>query len=121
MRKQLLPAVIAALAVVGLANAAQAHAFLDRAEPRVGSTVAAAPTVIRLRFTEALEAALSSVTVEGPAGFGGAERAAPSPDPRELDVALRQPVPAGRYTVRWRVMSVDSHMTEGDFTFQVRP
>ena len=30
-------------------------------------------------------------------------------------------LPAGTYAVRWRVLSVDTHVTEGDFTFQVKP
>jgi methionine-rich copper-binding protein CopC len=31
------------------------------------------------------------------------------------------PLPAGRYTVAWRVLSVDSHVTEGTFSFRVAP
>jgi copper resistance protein C len=101
---------------------AAAHAFLDRAEPRVGSRVAAPPAQIRLRFTQGLEPTLCAVKVEGPAGFGGAEAAQPlSADPHVLVVALRKPVPPGRYVVRWRVVSTDGHITQGDFSFEVRP
>jgi hypothetical protein len=28
-------------------------------------------------------------------------------------------LPAGTYTVKWHVLSVDTHTTEGDFTFHV--
>jgi methionine-rich copper-binding protein CopC len=101
---------------------AGAHAFLDRAEPRVGSTAATPPTQIRLWFTQALEPTLCVVKVVGPAGAGGAGPVQPvSADPRGLVVGLRRPIPAGRYLVHWRVVSVDSHVTEGDFSFQVRP
>ena len=31
------------------------------------------------------------------------------------------PVPPGTYTVIWRVLSVDTHRTQGDFTFRVGP
>ena len=37
---------------------------------------------------------------------------------------LRVPVkamPAGIYTVRWHVLSVDTHTTDGNFTFHVAP
>ncbi|HXU99052.1 MAG TPA: copper resistance protein CopC [Caulobacteraceae bacterium] len=102
--------------------AAGAHAFLQRAEPRVGSTLAAPPARIVLHFTEALEASLCAVTVTGPAGFGGAAGAQPvAGDPRALAVVPRKPLPAGRYLVRWRVVSVDSHTTQGDFSFDVAP
>jgi methionine-rich copper-binding protein CopC len=39
-------------------------------------------------------------------------------DQTELTVKLKQ-LPAGTYTVKWHVLSVDTHTTEGDFTFQV--
>ncbi|HEY3888750.1 MAG TPA: copper resistance CopC family protein [Caulobacteraceae bacterium] len=109
-----------ALALV-LGRTAAAHAFLDHAEPRVGSSLAAPPAQIRLWFTQGLEPTLCVVKVDGPAGFGGAEPQAAGADPHELVVVLRKPVPAGRYVVHWRVVSVDSHMTQGDFSFQVRP
>ena len=27
----------------------------------------------------------------------------------------------GTYRVQWRVVSVDTHVTEGDFTFEIKP
>ncbi len=100
-----------------LSTAVQAHAFLDRADPRVGSVVSKAPTSIRLTFTQGVEAVFCRVSVTGPAGFGGAgpARAAPG-DPKSLVVDLRSPTPPGSYVVRWRVLSVDTHVTEGDFS-----
>ena len=109
-------------AALAFGHAAAAHAFLDRAEPRVGSGVAAPPAQVRLWFTEGLEPTLCVVKVDGPAGFGGAGVAQTlGADRRALVASLRKPVPAGRYVVHWRVVSVDSHMTNGDFSFEVRP
>jgi methionine-rich copper-binding protein CopC len=34
--------------------------------------------------------------------------------------ATLQPLERGGYTVNWRVLSVDGHVTEGRFTFQVK-
>ena len=31
------------------------------------------------------------------------------------------PLAPGRYTVHWRVLSVDTHVTEGTFAFTVAP
>ena len=111
------------LLLAGLAPlAAAAHAFLDRADPRVGSVVAHAPPTIRLKFTQGVVVPFCRVSVTGPAGFGGAgvPHAVPG-DPLGLAVDLRGPGPPGTYVVRWRVLSVDTHVTEGDFSFQVRP
>ena len=38
---------------------------------------------------------------------------------QEMDVKLK-PLQAGTYTVKWHALSVDTHTTEGDFTFQVK-
>ena len=39
---------------------------------------------------------------------------------RVLQVKLK-PLPPGVYTVVWHVTSVDTHKTEGHFTFTVKP
>ena len=119
----LVRALMIGLAVaLALGQPAAAHAFLDRAEPKVGSRIAAPPTQIRLWFTESLEPTLCVVKVDGPAGFGGAAAAqAPGGNAHALVATLRKPVPAGRYVVHWRAVSVDSHMTTGAFSFEVRP
>lgn len=110
----------AALSIGGAVGMAQAHAFLDHASPAVGSAVPGAPSAVTLWFTQDLEPAFSSVTVTNQAGQRvdlGNQRI-PSGQPAVLQVGLR-PLPPGRYTVNWRVISVDTHPTEGSFTFQV--
>jgi copper resistance protein C len=100
-------------------NEATAHAFLDRAEPRVGNTVATAPREVTLWFTQKLEAAFSTITVTNPAGQRvdtGKTRVSGS----QMTIAVR-PGGAGTYHVTWRVLSVDTHTTDGNFTFQVGP
>lgn len=115
-------AAAACLFALGLGSAATAHAFLQQASPRVGSVVAAGPAEVRLSFSEPVEPAFCVVTVAGPPGFGGAAPPkAAANDRRILLVPIRGPTPPGRYVVRWRVVSVDSHVTQGDFHFEVRP
>jgi copper resistance protein C len=94
-----------------------AHAMLDRAEPRVGNTVAKAPAEVTLWFTQTLEAAFSTITVTNAAGQrvdSGKTRVSGS----QMSVSLRPGGP-GTYHVTWRVLSVDTHTTDGNFTFQV--
>jgi len=111
----------AALAALLLgAGVAWGHAFLERAEPRVGSTVKAAPSQVRVWFTEAIEPAFSTLEVVNQVGDrvdrGPARVDAASP--AVLQVPLK-PLGPGTYRVKWRVLSVDTHVTEGDFTFRV--
>jgi methionine-rich copper-binding protein CopC len=105
-----------ALAPVG-ATVAQAHAFLDHAEPRVGSTVPTAPRELSLSFTQNLEPAFSTVEVRDAAGARVDQgKARVSAD--MMQVGLK-PLPPGTYKVHWHVLSVDTHTTEGSFSFQV--
>jgi hypothetical protein len=41
-------------------------------------------------------------------------------DATQLVVSLPQLAP-GTYRVTWRVLSIDTHVTDGDFTFDVAP
>jgi methionine-rich copper-binding protein CopC len=110
------------LAAILLSAAARAHAFLDHASPRVGSTVASAPKELLLWFTEKLEPAFSTVEVRNAQGAvvqSGKAQAAPN-DATELRVPLKTLSP-GAYLVSWRVLSVDTHRTQGSFTFKVGP
>ncbi|MGB6518882.1 MAG: copper resistance protein CopC [Candidatus Cybelea sp.] len=101
--------------------AVRAHAFLDHSDPAVGSTVPTSPPEMHLWFTQELEPAFSWVTVSDKSGASvndGAAAVDPS-DKQEMDIKLK-PLEAGTYTVKWHALSVDTHTTQGDFTFQVK-
>lgn len=111
---------IAALVWIASAPAA-AHAFLDHAEPRVGSTITQMPARVRLWFTQALEPAFSRVHVVDASGKevdSGDGHVDPS-DAMLLSVTVPALAP-GTYRVQWRVVSVDTHVTEGDYTFEIQ-
>jgi len=120
-----IPRSIAAIVGAGLALlpiAAFAHARLDHASPAVGSTVTQPPTEISLWFTEALEAKFSTIEVRD--AQGRPMQAGPATLSRDNSAQLRVPLktlPPGTYKVIWRVLSVDTHRTQGDFTFRVGP
>jgi copper resistance protein C len=105
------------LLLVLATGAAQAHAFLDHAEPRVGNKVANPPREVTLWFTQKLESSFSSVTVTNAAGErvdSGKARVSGN----QMSISLR-PGGSGTYRVNWHVLSVDTHTTNGNFTFQV--
>jgi copper resistance protein C len=112
--------IITTIAVLlATAGSAFAHAHLDRAEPRIGSTVAESPQEVVLWFTEKLEPAFSTIEVRNEQGAAvNAGKATVVGDRTQLRVPLRL-LPAGTYKVIWRVLSVDTHRTQGDFTFRV--
>lgn len=116
MRKIFLISAFAGLA----ASLAHAHAFLDHASPAVGRTVPSAPPTVTIWFTQELEPAFSSIEVQDQSG-GRVDAGDAQVDPKDatiLRVSLK-PLPPGKYKVFWRVVSVDTHPTEGTFTFTV--
>jgi copper resistance protein C len=116
MRRAIVVGMIPVLMLLATAEAS-AHAALDHAEPRVGNKVATAPREVKLWFTQKLEAGSSTITVTNPAGQRvDAGKARVSGD--QMSVALR-PGGAGTYHVIWRVLSVDSHTSDGSFSFEV--
>jgi len=105
--------------IVGSARL-EAHAFLKQADPGVGSTVRTSPGEVRIRFTENIEPAVSSIQVFDASGKEVDKRDLhldPS-DHALLHVSLPS-LGAGIYKVVWRVVSVDTHVTNGNFTFRI--
>ncbi len=102
-------------------HAAWAHAFLDRASPAVGSEVSGSPPALTLTYSEPVEPLFSTVEVKNAGGAAVNDgKAAPSADGRVLMVRLKKLEP-GVYGVAWHITSVDTHKTEGHFTFTVKP
>jgi len=96
--------------------AAHAHAYLDHASPRVGSTVRTAPRQVTLSFSQKLESSFSSAQVTDASGARVDQGARVSGT--QINVSVK-PLPPGTYRVHWKVLSVDTHTTEGNFTFRV--
>ncbi|MGH7533940.1 MAG: copper resistance CopC family protein [Gemmatimonadales bacterium] len=108
-----------------ISRTAEANAFhlhLKRAEPGVNDTIAVAPKVIRLWFTERPEVAVARIELRGPGGVAIAV-ARPTIDAGEdapLTAQVTGTMAPGAYTVLWRAMSADGHAMRGSFGFLFR-
>lgn len=104
--------------VLGVPQTAWAHNALVSSSPGDGRTVATPPESIVLTFNEPAIKTGTKVLVTGPDG------AVAAGDPQLVDntveQALRPGLPAGEYTVEWRVTSADGHPINGEFSFTVR-
>ena len=100
----------------------EAHAFLDHARPAVGSGVHGSPAEIRLWFSAPLEAAFCSIKVLDQSGrqVDRGDKRLERGDPSQITVTV-PPLASGSYRVVWHVLSMDTHVTDGDFTFDVLP
>ena len=123
MQKRLLPFVVAALSVLAAAVRVEAHAFLVRAEPRVGSKAHKVPTEVRVWFSESVQAGVSSIHVFDVSGKQVDKKDTHSYHSNRavLCVSLMPALTPGSYKVIWRVTSADTHVTSGDFHFQIVP
>ena len=119
-------ATLTAFALLGVANAAYAHPKLMSATPAPNATVAA-PGRVELHFSEKLMPKFSGadlmmtahggkahapIKVAGTASVGG--------DGRTLVVTPKSPLGAGRYSIAWHVVSVDTHRVAGSYAFAVK-
>jgi methionine-rich copper-binding protein CopC len=109
--------IISLLVTALAASAAHAHAFLDHASPLVGSTVRAAPHEVTLTFTQNLETAFSSVEVTD-SGGARVDQGKAQISGNTMRIGLKS-LPTGTYRVRWHALSVDTHTTDGSFTFHI--
>ena len=100
---------------------ASAHAYLIKSVPPGRATLFTSPAKIQLWFNERLEPRYSSASVLDPDGkrvdLDNAQVS--SDDPKQLAIGVKQ-LQSGRYTVKFRVLSVDGHVVEQSFPFTVR-
>jgi methionine-rich copper-binding protein CopC len=123
MQKRLVPFVVAVLSMIAATVRVEAHACLIRAEPRVGSKVNNVPTEVRVWFSETVQAGVSSIHVFDVSGKEVDKKDTHSDRANRaiLCVSLIPALTPGSYKVIWRVTSADTHVTSGDFRFQIVP
>ncbi len=102
------------------ASPAIGHAVLQRAEPRVDSTLRRPPDEVKLYFSERLEPAYSTLRVlnDRDAQVDRRDSRVDRSNPALLRATL-PPLPPGTYRVVWRVLSIDADVTEGTFAFRI--
>lgn len=113
---------IVLLAVALTPMSASAHAILVKSQPTKDETVTVAPKQIDLWFNDPVKSEYKALAVIDSEG----KRV----DNHDVEQALTDgshihatvgDLPAGIYTVRYRVVSQDTHIVTGKFQFTVKP
>lgn len=104
------------------ASPASAHALLVASTPPAGATLAVAPKVVTIVFSESPDPRLSAIQVidstDGPHQIGHSAAVPGEPNTLQVEVG---PLNPGVYTVSWRTVSrVDGHVATGSFAFGVK-
>ena len=101
-------------------TSAYAHARLEHSIPDADSQAQTAPREVLILFTQDVEPAFSTIKVQNadgtPVDKGNSARSGPN---RKLMRVSLTPLIPGTYKVIWRVLSVDGHVTAGEFKFSV--
>ena len=113
-------ALIVAWLFAMIPSRAEAHAFPIRSDPRVGWTVSQPPSKVIIWFDGELEPAFSMIEVRNwtkqRIDKGNSRVNSSDPSVLEVDLPVLSP---GTYRVYWKVLSKDTHITEGDFFFTI--
>src|SRR5437016_5390086 len=120
LRKALIPVMLVA-GVALAATTAEAHPRLQASNPAPGAQLGAAPTEIRMTFSEGLVASFSGVDLKNGSGKAvptGKAMLVPG-DNRKLVVPISARLSPGTYKVAWHAVSTDTHRVSGAYTFKV--
>lgn len=118
--KHTLSAGLLAAAIVGLGfGVAEAHPRLLTTDPAPKAHVAA-PTEVRLGYSETLIGKFSRITLMDSRGHAvkvGATVVAR--DGKQLVAPIRGKLSPGNYMVMWKAVSTDTHRVQGSYAFTV--
>ena len=109
------------LLFMACAGVAQAHAFLDHAEPRVGETLPGSPAAVSIWFTEDVNPAGTKIAVFDAKGteVDAKNSTLDAANHGHMSVSLPKLAP-GVYKVVWDATCPRGHHTSGHFTFAVK-
>jgi methionine-rich copper-binding protein CopC len=96
-----------------------AHAFLDHAEPRVGSTVQTAPSTVTIWFSEEVDSSGTQIQVFDSNGTEVDLQDSRTEQAIVERVSLPSQLTAGSYKVQWQALCLSGHTTKGSFIFTV--
>ena len=121
MRRALWCRSVLVLMLLTIPSSGWGHAYLVKSSPARRAALSSLPTRVVLWFNERLEPQFSQLSVwntDGQQMDGGDVQVGPD-DSKRLSVGIPT-LPAGSYTVKYRVLSVDGHIVESEFPFTVR-
>jgi copper resistance protein C len=111
---------LAALSVIAWSSV-DAHSVPVLFEPRHDAVLRTAPGEVRILFNGEIEPAFSTIAVTDSAGrrVDKGDTRVDRRNPRLLRVRLGGLLP-GVYSVRWRILAIDGHQSDGTYVFTLR-
>jgi copper resistance protein C len=110
-------ALIAAIATRG--STALAHSFPEAESPSAGQEISKPPSDVTITYDAPIEklfAKLEVLNADGKSEAAGDPEVGPDGLTLSVKVGALEP---GEYTVKWSVLCIDTHHTEGSYQFTV--
>ena len=105
--------------LAGVVPLAGAHSFPEKQSPAAGQTLTSSPSEVVIKYDAPIEKLFASLEVLGPEGKNeSVTKPEVSSDGYTLSVKVGALKP-GEYKVEWGVVCVDTHHTQGSYTFTV--
>lgn len=97
-----------------------AHAIMVRSSPEKDSTISQSPSQVDIWFNEKVRSAHKSLAVINSSGkrMDNKDIQQETLDPSHILISIPD-LPSDTYTVRYRVISADTHVVSGKFSFTV--
>jgi len=109
------------LSLLWQSNSVMAHAALVKSDPARRAMLSTSPKQVQLWFNEKIEGAYASVVLLDSNKKALTEKTPEVVADNPKSVILDVPeIGSGKYTVQYRVMSVDGHVIESSYDFNVK-
>jgi methionine-rich copper-binding protein CopC len=101
-------------------TAVSAHVHIRQCSPRQGAVVTVPPGRVRITFSNPVEAVFSRVTVIDSSGTTVSGKTQFLKDNTVMETELLKNLAQGKYTVKWKCVSLDGHKQTGSYTFIIK-
>jgi len=119
--KQLVSKLLISLFFLFSASNLLAHAKSETSDPAARSVLSHSPEAIKIVFSEQLEPAYSTIIVKGKDSKSVTEEKATVDPDNNKRLLLKLPnLSAGKYTVYYKVLSVDGHVVKSKYSFRIK-
>ena len=96
-----------------------AHSFPELEVPAAGQTLNEPPSEVRIKYDAPIEKLFAQLTVVDSNGQNLAQGSPTVSDDGYILTVKLPPLKPGAYLVKWRVVGIDTHHTEGSYSFSV--
>ena len=104
---------------ISAATAVSAHSFPEQESPAAGATLSEPPAQVTIKYDAPIEKLFALLKVINSAGQNeAAGKPEVSSDGLQLSVPVNKLTP-GEYTVQWSVVCIDTHHTQGSYSFTI--